>query len=679
MKKNTKDYIVGQNIRMSIAGLKMKSRKTMFRIYVLAALSLPFLMWGQDAKPQDYGIKSKKALDLYQEGTTQAQMRDRARACLLFREALALEPDFAQALFELGINEYFQKHFAEALEPMEKAARLDSVKYSGYYLAEVRFYNGKYNKAIPQYKQFLEPTEGMKQSPSRKEIVEQAQRNYRHASFAANALQDTIRFVPQNMGPGINSEGEEYLPFLTADDGYLLFTSRRPGNAGGYNPALQDYAEDFYYSSYKNNSWISARNLGEPINTERNEGAASVTPDGNLILYTVCEHPQGLGSCDLFYSRRVGDKWSEPKNLGKSINSVYWDSQPCLSHDGTTLYFTSNRPGGKGGRDIWYSSLVDNKWTEAKNLGIPVNTKGNEGSPFIHANGQTLYFSSDQHPGFGANDLFMSQIADSGWSVPKNLGYPLNTIAEESNIFVNAKGTMGFINSNRPGGLGKSDLYFFELDSTIRPQLLATFLRGVVRDSSTRKPLVSRIRIIDVDSRDTVRTIYSQAPAGNFLTSLPLEREYAAYVEAKGYLFASKHFYLKEPATGLYFDLMIDMIPIKIGAEVVLNNIFFETNKYTLKESSNAELLYLLNYLKVNPKLQVEIQGHTDDVGADKDNLLLSKRRAESVRDYLVAKGIPPERLIAKGYGESKPLKPNDSDANRAQNRRTSFRVLGVE
>ena len=489
-----------------------------------------------------------------------------------------------------------------------------------------------------------------------------------------------MAFEPVNMGEAINSEQDDYLPYLTADDQYLLFTSRRPGSMGGYDPQLRGYPEDFYFSEYSSSaqSWSPAKNLGPPINSERNEGAPAISQDGRIIIFTTCDHPDGVGSCDLFYAVKEGEQWSEPRNMGPAINSESWDSQPCLSHDGKTLFFASNRPGGIGGRDIWYSELVSGRWTEAQNLAEPVNTPGHEAAPFLHADDMTLYFSSSFHPGFGGNDLFVTHREEQGWAAPQNLGYPLNTSAEESNIFVNASGQRGFINSTRDGGLGNSDIYEFTLDERIRPKI-ATFLRGITRDSLTEQPVYARIRLIDVESGDTIRQAFSDKTNGRFLLSLPMERNYAAFVEAKGYLFASKHFYLKNPEEGVYFDLILDLLPIREGAKVTLNNIFFETGKYELKESSSSELEFLFTYLQRNPRIRIAIEGHTDDVGSAKDNLTLSQQRADAVRDYLIDAGIEPIRIQSKGYGESQPIAPNTSDENRAQNRRTAFRIVDIE
>ena len=643
--------------------------------FLFSANTLLFQVQAQPkVKPADFGIKSKKALKLYQEGLQQAQWRARDQAIALFKQAVEIEPDFAHAHYHLGVNAYVKKQYDDALTHLEKTYQLQPTTFKGmpFFLGESYFFNGKYEESIPLLKSFIEAQVG------RKVDINKAIFTLRHAMFAAEEIKKPVNFKPINMGKGINTDRDEYLPYLTADDAYLLFTSRRAQSIGGFNRMLQDYSEDFFYSVKSDTGWTQASNLGGPINTPENEGAASITQDGSTIFFTSCNQPDGIGSCDLYFSVREGNRWSKPENMGPVVNDKSWDSQPCLSGDGKTLYFSSVRSGGMGGRDIWYTEKINGKWTEPKNFGSPINTAGNEDSPFLHADGISLYFSSDFHPGFGSQDLFVS-YKESGntWTQPINLGYPLNTASEESNIFVNASGKRGFINSNRKGGMGRSDLYEFEMDERIRPRI-ATFLRGVTIDSLTEAPVYAQIRMIDVETGDTIREISSDKINGRFLMSLPLEREYAAYVEAKGYLFTSQNFYLKDLAEETYFDLVIEMKRIKKDIQVVLPNIFFDTGKFDLKETSEVELTFLYNFLRKNPRMRIEIQGHTDDVGSDTENLTLSQQRAEAVREYLIANGIDAARLEAKGYGESRPVAGNITDEDRAMNRRTEVKILEV-
>ena len=647
--------------------------RSLFALLLCVLCVLPVL--AQRPKPKDYGINSRKALNLYLDGQEAARRRMRDQAIRYFEEAVKIEPTFGRAHYELGINAYLRGnyetarfHLAEAKEYVQEPLR--DLRF---FLGMACFNTAAYDSAYASLLLFLEKGEG------RKVDLQKAAISLRHAAFAREAIADSVAFRPQGLGPAINSERDEYLPYLTADAQELLFTARRPGNVGGYNNMLGDYSEDFYLSQKSDTGWTQAENLGPPINTPENEGAATMTEDGNTIYFTACNLPGGFGQCDIYRSTRQGSRWSEPELMPAPINTKYWDGQPCLAPDGQSMYFVSTRPGGIGSYDIWVCAKQGDLWTNPQPLDSTINTQGHEDSPFLHADGITLYFSSDFHPGFGSEDLFVSyRKENSGWTEPQNLGYPLNTVANESNIFVTANGRLGFINSTRQAGMGGSDIYSFELDDRIRPQV-ATFLRGTVVDSVTRKSLAANIQLIDVESGDTIRQVQSDAADGTFLMSLPLEREYAAFVEEPGYLFASKNFFLKDLAEETYFELLIELSPIRKGIKVELSNIFFESGQYELQESSKPELTFLVNYLKQNPGLRIEIQGHTDNVGSEADNQTLSQKRAEAVREYLIEQGIKIDRIEANGYGESEPIADNETEAEKAQNRRTEFKVLETE
>lgn len=650
------------------------SHKSLFLALVLVFLSFSPLL-SQKLKPKDFGIKSKKALNYYLEGKEQDRYRARPEAIEAFEKAIEIEPTFSNAHFFKGVNHLILFEFEAARKHLHLADSLNPAAFGGmdFHLGQALFFTENYEEAVPRYEAYLKAGRG---GPT---YVKTATVHLRKAYFAKEAIKNPVDFKPTNLGSGINSKEDDTMPYLTADDQTLLFVSRRSSSTGGFNRMLKGYPEDFYMSKKVNGEWQPAENVGPPLNTVRNEGGPCLTQDGRMLYFTVCNKEDGFGNCDLYRSFWVKDNWSEPENLGPAVNSEAWDSQPCLSQNGKRLYFASNRKGGKGRSDIWYCELQNGKWSAAKNLEGPINSPGDEDAPFLHADGVSLYFASDYHNGFGNADLFVSYSFDDGkWSDPKNLGYPINTAAEEGYIFVNAKGTRGFINSRRDGGLGKNDLLEFVLDEDIRPKQ-ATFLRGLTRDSITRAPVQARIHLVDVERNDTVRTLYSGRGDGKFLMSLPLEREYAAFVEAPRYLFASKNFYLKSLGEETYFDLTIDLTPIRPGKQVRLDNLFFEFNSYDLKPESEPELRFLLTFLSRNPRMRIEIQGHTDNVGSDEVNLTLSQQRAESVMNYLLEKGIKPERVQAKGYGESVPEVANDTPESRKRNRRTEFKILEVE
>lgn len=648
-------------------------------IFLSIFLFLAAAVSGQ--RPSDYGIKSKKALKLFFAGNEQEKYRDYDTAIEYYGQALEIESEFGEALFRKGACHYVRQRYEQAEADMERARAIlsDPNPLLHFYLGECKFYREDFEGALASYKDF-QNSRGTRSIP--RTMLRDADRHQASAEFAVKMSGQTIEFNPINLGENINTAFDEYLPYLTADEQTIFFTTRRPGCTGGYNAEYRGYTEDFYFSVLKDGEWQPAENLGAPVNTEFNEGAASFSPDGQYVFFTACKRRDGYGDCDIYVSRLNGKTWEKPKNLGPIINTPAWESQPSISNDGRTLYFTSSRNGGEGGQDIWYSTKEGKKWTEPKNIGKTLNTKGNEMSPFMHADGKTLYFASDGHLGYGALDLFMTKKTEDGWTEPVNLGYPLNTSANEGNIFINSKGNIGYINSTREGGLGRGDMYSFELDPKIRPEFM-TYVRGHVREKGTGKALRSKVTFINVESGDTLREVYSNKATGKFLLTLPLEQEYAAFVDRPGYLFASQHFSLKGLGVAedadRYFDVDIDLDRLEVGVKVVMRSIFYETNKFDLLDKSKAELEHLLRFLQVNPKVKIEIGGHTDNVGSESDNQRLSENRAGEVKKFMVSRGISGDRIVAKGYGEKEPLADNGEEQGRAFNRRTEMRIIGME
>jgi outer membrane protein OmpA-like peptidoglycan-associated protein len=403
-----------------------------------------------------------------------------------------------------------------------------------------------------------------------------------------------------------------------------------------------------------------------------------MTADGKILYFTACNRRDGKGKCDIYRTERRGERWSEPVNIGSPVNSRYSEKHPAISADGRKLYFASDRPGGYGSFDIWVSTWTGDRWGQPVNLGDSINTAWMEQSPFIHPDQLTLYFSSNGWPGMGQGDLFMSRINPSGeWSSPRNLGYPVNTYSDDIGLSVSAGGNRAFFASDRDSARG-TDLFTFELPEAVRP-VPVSYMKGRVYDSGSRQGVPARLQLIDIETEEVVMELGSEKGSGGFLLSLPTNREYVLNVTAEGYLFYSEHFTF--PGNFSELDPYRRDIPLERideGSRVVLRNIFFDIDSHTLKPTSRTELNKVADYLLAHPSLEVEIGGHTDSTGSSAYNQDLSERRASAVVEYLAGRGVIPGKLKAKGYGDTKPVGDNTTEAGRAKNRRTELKILRI-
>jgi outer membrane protein OmpA-like peptidoglycan-associated protein len=437
-------------------------------------------------------------------------------------------------------------------------------------------------------------------------------------------------------------------------------------------------------SNLDQNEWLPAEPM-KSINTPYNEGAQSISADGKLLFFTACTQSDGYGSCDIYFSKNNAGAWTKPKNAGEPVNTAAWESQPSISANGEFLYFVSNREGGNGSMDIWRCRLNgfyasgEPRWSKPQNLGEMINTSGNETSPFIHADGKTLYFASDKLMGLGGYDIFYSRLTnDTVWKTPVNMGYPINTHKDEQGLIVDASGIRAYYSSDRPGSKGL-DIYQFDLYEKARPTPVS-YVQGKVFDKTCGFPLCAQIELIDLDKNKLIAKKESCWEKGEFLMCLPLGNEYAFNVSRSGYLFHSENFALKQARNADDpFQLDIPLNAIEVGNATVLRNIFFETAKYELLPNSKVELGKLIDFMAKNPQVKIEIGGHTDDVGSKELNEELSQNRAQSVYNYLVENGVGASRLSYQGYGFSVPLAGNDTAEGRAQNRRTEFKVVSTE
>lgn len=614
-------------------------------------------------------------------------------------------------MFEKGQSALYQSNSSEAIHCFEKAIELDStfiepnimlaewyldthkpMQAKKYYYAAVAinpaFFpqawmelgkleldEGNFEQAKANYQRFL-------QYDKRGDHRTDALLGVKTADFRKYALAHPVPFNPVNLGPNVNSVDDEYLPALTVDGGTLVFTRRFPRKPTTTATTAEE--EDFYISQRTASGWSKAIRMAEPVNSNDNEGAQCVSQDGRVMFFTACGRRDGGGRCDIYMCTNKGDKWSRPRNLGPDVNSAAWESQPSFSIDGKTLYFSSDRKGGYGGKDIWKTVFMNGHWTAPENLGPTINTPGDESSPYIHYDDKTLYFSSNGHAGMGGLDLFLSHCTDTGWETPTNLGYPINSAGDESGLIVAANGSTAIYASEREGGFGGQDLYAFELPVEVRAAV--TFnVKGCVYDKKSQQKLKCFIQVFDVTREDRVKEVAevsSDAVDGSYMVSLPNSGSYAFQISADGYLFYSENFDFEVgnanvPDGKAYsFSRDIALTPIEVGESIVLSNVFFAFGTSTLLEESRVDLDKVLDIMQKNPSLKVELAGHTDNIGKPADNQRLSEQRAKAVFDFLVDKGVASERLSYKGYGDTKPVADNSTEEGRAQNRRTTFTVV---
>jgi len=640
---------------------RIRVRIFLITCYVLLTSCITNAQW-YDPEKVDHNANT-----VYSLGINKAQSDDYITAIRMINEALKIEPKFVDAYLSLaGINANM-KNYAESVSQFEKAIALDSV-YTNNYLLPYSISlagTGRFNDALNAVNRFLADTSLNERSIKAGKF---RRTTYQFAiDYDKTHPEKNYVFKPRNLGDSINTPYLEYFPSLTIDGKKMIFTKRINGN------------EDFYESDL-NNGWSKAYPLPGDINSPAfNEGAQNISQDGNWLIFTGCNFPEGLGSCDLYISFLTKTGWSEPRNLGPNVNSEFWESTPSLSPDKKDLYFSSNVPGGFGGKDIWVCHRNENgKWGEPQNIGPEINTPGDESTPFIHADNQTLYFNSNGHPGYSDKpDIFVSRKLPGGkWSIPENLGYPVNTIDDEGSMIVAADGKTAYYSSDRSDTKGGLDIYTFELRQDLRP-LKTLWVKGRVYDIKTKNGLPSSVELTDINSRELISKLQTDED-GNYLVTLPVGKEYAFNVKRKGYLFYSENYQINEGIDSA-FTADIPLQPIEANAHIVLKNVFFDTKKTELNPGSVTELDNVVKLMNENPAIKILISGYTDNVGKPSDNLALSKGRAVAVVNYLLNKRVKNERLSFKGNGETNPVADNKTAEGRALNRRTELSIVSVE
>ena len=665
-------------------------------------LLFSFLFFVSYASAQHkYSTSNKKAIKLFEKGqnaplTTldpQTKQPNYKAGIEYLDKALEKDPKFWEA--HLLSAEYFEYlgNYEAAISYYEAALGINP-KHSPsgatyFFLANLQHAVGDYEKSLRNLELFIR---NQNANPS---LVKKAYEIQGNCIFAMEAIKNPKKFNPINIGPGINTSDPEYFPTITVDGKTILFTRRIKDSR-----TLLEEQEDFYISERSEDStWGTSTPMPSNVNTVLNEGAPTISPDGRSLIFVACsdqsgdnnygENRTGKGSCDLFITKKLGSRWTNPVNLPGNVNSFSWESQPSLSADGKTLYFIRrvSKRGEPNDSDIFVSRLLENgQWSTAERLPANINTPYQEESVLIHPDGKTLYFATRGHRGMGGSDLFISRMDENGnWTTPENLGYPINTKYDENSLMVSADGEIAFFASDRKGGYGDLDIYYFAMPDELRPTKTLYF-EGIVFDVTDRNPVPGKFQLIDLKTGKEVIISEADKTTGEFMVSLPVNQEYALNVSYPGYTFFSRNFNMTDPIGHKAIHMDVPMVPITNQQPTLLANVFFDLGKATLRPESYIELNKLNDFLKNNLTLKIEISGHTDTRGDEKDNLKLSNDRAKAVYEYIIAKGIDAKRLSFKGYGESNPILSDIEIAKLAtaqerelahqSNRRTEYKIL---
>ncbi len=644
-------------------------------IFVTLSLSLVYCKaQAQRGKDVQYTSQSRRAKKAMTRAMAFFSEHNSSDAIYEAKQAIEYDSNFVEAYLLLGQIYEGNRKIRQSIYYYRKASEVNPDFYPNvfYILGSHELEYGQYQKALDDFRTYLVNPKMDKRL--RKQLDENIDRAY----FGIDNVNNPVDFVPKNLGSAINTNAEEYINTISTDGQTIIFT--RKGKKTKHTINQRNAQEEDFYRSIKDKdgNWMRALRLGPLFNTNGNEGAMNISPDQSKMVFTACYRKDGFGRCDIYQTWKKGNHWQTPMNIGPPVNTGNWESNACLSSDGKTLYFV--RRMGRGNSDIYTAELQqDGSWGNVKSIGDIINSKGSEMTPFIHPDGKTLYFSSDGHLGMGGKDLFYSRKdANGNWSEPVNLGYPINDYKNQMGLIVNAKGDLAYISSDMKGGKGGYDIYSFPLYESARPTAV-TYLKGVIRDAKTKKPLQANFELYDLESRKLIVQSQSDAITGDFMVVIPRGSMLALNVNRKSYLFYSDQFMVDGDYSSIKpFSKNIYLNPIEIDRKIVLENVFFATSSYKLEEKSFLELSKVKELLKLNPKLRIEISGHTDNIGGLVANMKLSEQRAKAVYDYLVSIGVSSKQMVYKGYGETMPVADNNSEEGRSKNRRTELKVIGI-
>lgn len=641
--------------------------------------------------PKNITKSFQKARDLQKSGKKDAANEIYYEILEEYPEHLEVNYYLALSYFlPIEINNYMVESEKVARRGLEAADRMLSVcpeyKIRVHYLAaRVAWQLEDFAEAIKHAQVLVDNPDLVKNDVE----LAHAEQIIKNAKVFTELLGHPVPFNPQPVS-GISTPNDEYLATISPDGEYFYFTRRQPYTKQSAFGAEHTEREFFSFSRQTaHGGYETGKPLPYPFNEAEGEGSPTINLANDMLIFAAVHQVRLKGedgkeftypNYDLFYSKWDGSDWSDPRSLGSKVNREdSWESQPTLSSDGNILFFASDRPGGYGGSDIWMTERDANgNWQTPVNLGPIINSAGNERSPFLHTDSKTLYFSSsvtDNRPGIGGMDIFYSKLDEKGqWTKPVNIGYPINSENDDVDFFVSLDGTTAYFSSNN---LDSQDwnIYSFELYEEARPKSMV-IVKGTVNTDDHE--LVSAIVELRDQESNIIATTTVNEKTGQYAVATHNDKEepqnLILNIKQEGYAYDTKMVTInKEAEPVITSDAEVKRI--EIGKICELHDIYFATNSYSLTPESKRLIDLFADFLEHNPTVKAEIQGHTDDVGNDNDNLILSDRRAQSVYNYLIEKGIPKNRIRYKGYGESKPIAPNTTAEGRAKNRRTVFLI----
>ena len=637
----------------------------------------------------------KKAISNYEKGIDRKKYKKPERMEFL-KKALAIDEDFPEAFLAAGLEfiataKIDEKPFSIATPFFYKAiANCPQIHSEPYYYIGFDYYEKRMNDSAIKY---LQKFIAFKDEDEKKYGKEWEGEMYNAKMMVKSAkkemgLKKNVQFDPKVIR-GVSTERDEYLAYISPDDKSCYFVRKLP--VGNMNRVSSSDAEREVFMIAQRDK-TGQFNGGEPMlvpfnTTDDNQGGCSISID-NKSLYFAMMRQEGMPqpNCDIYISDFSNGAWGDIRKLSPNVNDMkYWDSQPSIASDGLTLYFASDRPGGYGGIDLYFTKKdpKTGQWSTPQNLGPTINTKGDEKTPFIHSDSETLYFSSTGHYGFGAYDIFFARKNEKGeWEEPENIGSPINGYTDDTGFFVSSDTKTGYFFSFDEGkvrgrGVGRYDLYGFDLYKEARPQHVS-FVKGNITDSVGNQVSGAIVEIKDSKTKE-ISYATVDSTSGEYMIAVKSKKnDLVVTVKKDDIAFNVKIIKVKDvpPIEVEPIVINIEVKEAKEGGRFVIDNILYATNSAELKTESRIILENFAQYLKENPKIKVEIQGHTDNVGNPKDNEALSTNRAFSVKAMLEEFGIDGKRILAKGFGQNKPIADNISEEGRAMNRRTEFQIL---